>query len=403
MPEVFVLGAGVVGMSSAYALAREGLKVTVVDASSGPAVGGASFGNGAQLSYSYTDALASPSLVANLPKLLLGRDPAFRLTPNFSPRFLAWSIRFLANANRASFERNTIAVLKLAMESRDGFAKISETVDFDRRRAGKLVLYSTQEALGNAEALSHLKNRHGTGQRILTVEQAIEREPALARYGHAFSGALWSPLDEVGDSLLFCRNLQTLLEDHYAVTFRFGTTVEALKTQAGRLVAVDTDKGEVCCNRAVIALGAWSADVARTAGMRLPILPMQGYSITVPAKSGAPSVSITDASRKVVFCRVGERLRIAGLADIGDAKPVFRQRRFNAFLKAAEEMFPYAGDFSGDVGAWTSVRPMTPNSQPIVGRSEIEGVFLNCGHGSLGWTLCMASAARLARSVMERE
>ncbi|RWD42124.1 FAD-dependent oxidoreductase [Mesorhizobium sp.] len=403
MCDIIVLGAGVAGLTSAYTLAREGFTVTVIDAGAGPAEDGASFGNGAQLSYSYTDALASPSLVANLPKLLLGQDPAFRLTPNLSPRFWAWSLSFLANATQTAFERNTVAVLNLAMESREQFGDISQKVDFDYRKVGKLVLYSTHEAVRKAEVLSHLKNRYGAQLRVLTTEEVIDREPALADYGHTFAGALWSPLDEAGDSLLFCRNLRTLLEDDYGVRFQFGTTVKALRSQAGKIVAIATDDGEICCDRAVIALGAWSAAIARTVGIRLPIWAMQGYSITVPAMRGAPSVSVTDTARKVVFCRIGDRLRIAGLADIGGARPVFQQKRFNTLLQAAKEAFPNAGDFSGDVNAWTSVRPMTPNSQPIVGSSAITGVYLNCGHGSLGWTLSMATATRLAKCVVEHE
>lgn len=399
MAEVTVLGAGVVGMTSAYALARKGHSVTVVDSASSPAEAGASFGNGAQLSYSYTDALASPSLVADLPKYILGLDPAFRLRIGFSPEFWSWALSFLANASANKFERNTTAVLKLAMESRRELAEISGKVEFDHRATGKLHLYSTHEALLRAKALSRLKNRCGAQQAVLTPEEAVDREPALGGYQQTFVGALWSPLDEAGDSWRFCQSLRHLLQAEYGVTFRLGTTVRALKTLAGKLVALETDAGEFECNRAVIALGVWSRQIARTAGIKLPIWPMQGYSMTIPATTSAPDTSITDNSRKIVFCRLGERLRIAGIADIGACYGEFRQGRFDRLLRAAKDIFPQAGDYTGKVNAWTGLRPMTPDSQPIVGRSNVEGVFLNCGHGSLGWTLSMGTAVRLAEAI----
>lgn len=399
MKKIVVLGAGVVGMTSAYFLARKGHAVTVIDAGDAPAQEGASFGNGAQLSYSYTDALASPSLVRNLPKYLLGRDPAFRFRPTLSVGFLSWASAFLANASKARFEYNTIEVLKLAMESRRGFAEFDGRLEFDHRKSGKLNLYSTMDAMRDAEALSRLKNAYGAQQVMLKPQEALEREPALAAYGHAFVGALWSPFDEAGDSHRFCLALQQLLEADYGVKFSLGTRITALTKRKGKLVAVQTRQGEFACSLAVIALGVRSADIAKTVGIRLPVWPMQGYSMTVPATAAAPRVSITDTSRKVVFCRIGDRLRIAGLADIGPRAGRFRQGRFETFLEIGKGIFPEAGDYGANLHAWTGYRPMSPNSQPIVGESKVEGVFLNCGHGSLGWTLSMGAAARLADMV----
>lgn len=399
MREIVVLGAGVVGMTTAYALARKGFAVSVVDAGSSPAEGGASFGNGSQLSYSYTDAMASPSMVTSLPKYLLGRDPAFRIKMTLSPRFLEWGLRFLANSSQKSFERNTIDVLKLAMESRAEFADLTDKVAFAYRQTGKLNLYSNQESLEKAKKLGDLKNRYGAGQVILSREEAIEREPALAHYGHSFVGALWSPFDESGDSRLFCQGLKALLESGFGVRFRFRTRINGLKTRAGRLDAVSTDQGDLPCKLAVLSLGSWTGSVARSAGIHLPIWPVQGYSMTIPTTDFAPSASITDTSRKTVFCRIGDRLRIAGLADIGPGGGLFKQERFQTLLETARGIFPKAGDYEGEVNAWTGLRPVTPNSQPIFGPSKVAGLFLNCGHGSLGWTLSMATAAKVAADV----
>ncbi|WP_292330876.1 FAD-dependent oxidoreductase, partial [Mesorhizobium sp.] len=280
MREVVVLGAGVVGMTTAYTLARNGFRVKVIDAATAPGEGGASFGNGAQLSYTYTDAMASPSLVANLPKYLLGADPALRLKVSLSPRFMVWGLRFLANATQRSFEKNTIDVLKLAMESRNGFAELAGKIEFDHRSPGKLNLYATDESMHHAEVLSRLKNQHGAGQVLLTPEEAIRKEPALAHYGHSFVGALWAPLDEAGDSRLFCKALQRHLEVEYGVRFMLRTKVDKLVKRGGKLRALVTDAGEFPTDRAVIALGVSAPPIARTVGVRLPIWPVQGYSIT---------------------------------------------------------------------------------------------------------------------------
>ncbi|PBB58180.1 MULTISPECIES: FAD-dependent oxidoreductase [Mesorhizobium] len=399
MSRVLVLGAGVVGMTSAYALAKKGHDVCVVDAAPGPAEAGASFGNGGQLSYFYTDAMASPSVVVNLPKYILGLDPAFRVSLTTSPRFLAWGLRFLANATQRAFERNTIDILELALQSRAGIAELSTKVQFDYSKAGKITLFSCQEDLVKAAGLSELKNRYGADQVILTREQALEREPALAHYGHSFIGAIWSPHDEAGDSSLFCINLRDLLERDYGVKFMFDTTIRRINTQANKMVGVETQTDELECARAVVSLGAWTAPIARTAGISLPIWPVRGYSLTVPALTSAPVVSVTDTARKTVFCRIGDRLRVAGLADIGPAKRNLREDRFGTLLTTAKGIFPKAGDYDGEVKPWTGLRPVTPDSKPIVGATSVKGLYLNCGHGSLGWTLSMATANKLANLV----
>ncbi|MDX1195067.1 FAD-dependent oxidoreductase [Sinorhizobium medicae] len=399
MGRILVLGAGVVGMTSAYGLAKKGHKVCVIDAAPGPAEAGASFGNGAQLSYFYTDAMASPSLAANIPKYILGLDPAFRVRMTLSPAFMAWGLRFLANATQKAFERNTSDILKLALQSRLGIAELSEKIKFDYSQTGKITLFSSRESLMKAQRLSELKNRYGAGQVILTRDQALEKEPALAHYGHSFEGAIWSPHDEAGDSSLFCKSLRVLLERDYGVRFLFNTKVRRIQTRANELVAIAAESEEIQCTRAVISLGAWTAPIARTAGISLPIWPVQGYSLTTPALASAPVASITDTARKMVFCRVGDRLRIAGLADIGPIDGKFREDRFRTLLTTARGIFPKAGDYDGEVHPWSGLRPVTPDSKPIVGCTKVKGLYLNCGHGSLGWTLSIATASKLAELV----
>jgi D-amino-acid dehydrogenase len=399
MREVVVMGAGVIGMTSAYSLARKGYPVTVIDAAKGPAEGGASYGNGAQIAYGYTDAMASPSIIYNLPKYILGRDPAFRIRLNMSLPFLKWGLRFLANSTQSNFEKNTLEALRLASQSREGFAEFVGKISYDERTNGKLNLYSSMEAIRGAETLSALKNKHGTHQRVLSKQEALEREPALHHYGHSFEGALWSPDDESGDSYKFCQKLMQLLKDDYSVRFLFNTRINKIIVKDKKLRSIVTDRGEISCQRAVLALGHGSAPLARTAGISLPIWPVQGYSMTADATEYAPQASVTDTARKVVFCRIGDRIRIGGLADIAGETGNFEQKRFDYLLNTAREIFPKAANYDGEIDPWCGFRPVTPNSLPIVGSSKVNGLYLNCGHGGLGWTLSMACAQMLAEAI----
>ncbi|MFC5421521.1 FAD-dependent oxidoreductase [Bosea eneae] len=397
MTDIMILGAGVVGMTSAYALARRGYRVTVVDEGPAPATAGASFGNGAQLSYAYSDAMASPSLLRNLPRYLLGRDEAFRWKPSLSPASWLWNLRFLANGTRSAFERNTLEILSLALESRQALAALlaRHPIDFDHRKAGKLHIHASSETLEQARRIGELKSALGVDQQVLNAKEATEREPALAHYGAPFAGAIWSPIDELGDPVMFCRGLRSILEDQYGARFLFRTRITGLRRSGRSIAAVSTSQGDLATPRVVLALGTGSLRVAQSVGIAPPIWPMQGYSLTLPATPDAPTASITDVKRKFVLCRIGERLRVAGLADLGGADTPFKPERAATLLRTVGAIFPKAGDYD-ERQEWTGFRPLAPNSRPRIGPTPIEGLYLNCGHGSLGWTLALGSAERLA-------
>lgn len=397
MTDIVVIGAGVVGMTSAYALSCRGHRVTVIDEGPAPAMAGASFGNGAQLSYAYSDAMASPSLLLNLPRYLLGRDEAFRWKPSLSPASWLWNLRFLANCTRSAFERNTLDVLALALESRQAMAELlaRHPIAFDHRKAGKLHIHASSEALEQARRIQDLKSALGVDQEVLSPKEAIEREPALAHYDASFAGAIWSPIDELGDPVKFCHALRPILEGEYGAHFLFSTRVTGLRRSGGAIAAVSTSQGDLATRCVVLSLGTGSVSIARSVGVALPIWPMQGYSLTVPATPYAPAASITDVKRKLVLCRIGERLRIAGLADLGAAGAPFMPERAATLLRAVRAIFPKAGHYD-ERQEWTGFRPLTPNSQPLIGPTPIKGLYLNGGHGSLGWTLAMGSAERLA-------
>lgn len=395
-PDALVVGAGVVGMATAYALARRGLSVTIVDRADEPARG-ASFANGAQLSYAYTDALASPALLARIPWLLLAADPAFRLRPSADPDFLRWGLSFLRNCTGTRFHDNTLEGLRLGLESRLALHALLErhALDFGHVASGKLHLVEGNSALREARRLVKLKRRAGADQRMLSPAEAARLEPALADRAPGLSGAIFSPQEEVGDPYLFCRALLERLVADYGVVTRFGAPVRRLEAAPGHS-AVHLDDGErLSADRIAICTGAETPHLLKGTGIRAPIWPMKGYSITVPPGPGAPRVSITDTARRLVFCPLNDSIRVAGLADLGTRDAEIRPHRLRSLIASARSTLPRAADYDHVATSWCGLRPMTPTSLPII-RRETGGITLNVGHGTLGWTFAMGAAERAA-------
>jgi D-amino-acid dehydrogenase len=400
--EALVIGAGVIGMTTAYALARRGLAVTIVDAAPEPARG-ASFANGAQLSYVYTDALASPGLLRQLPRLLVAADPAFRLRPSADPDFLRWGLAFLRNCTDERFRAHTMAGLELGLESRLAMHALLERhpLQFAHATAGKLHLISGHGALRAARRLVRLKREGGAEQHVLSPRDAVRLEPALAGRATALSGVIYSPQEEVGDPYLFCRGLLAMLTRDYGVAVRFGTAVRAVERVNGHAAAA-LDGGErIEAERIAICTGAETPQLLKGTGIRAPIWPMKGYSITAAPGPEAPRVSITDVARRLVFCRLNGSVRIAGLADLGTRDTAVSPRRLARLVEAARSSLPGAIDYDRIGSSWCGLRPMTPSSLPII-RREQGGIVLNVGHGTLGWTFAMGAAERAADLAMER-
>ncbi|WP_083835149.1 FAD-dependent oxidoreductase [Novosphingobium sp. PP1Y] len=399
-PEVdaLVLGAGVVGMCTAYALARRGLSVALVDAASGPAQG-TSFANGAQLSYAYTDALAQPSLLRKIPAMIAGLDPAFRVRLSADPAFLRWGLSFLRNCSDARFSANTLAALQLGLESRAAMADLQARHGFDFAHAamGKLHIFRDAEALERAKRVAVMKQVAGAEQFILTRQEAIDVEPALIDT-QGFDGALWTPSEEVGDPHRFCLGLLEVLRKQYPVRDHFNFSIAKLERRGDRMLVHDNQGRSLAGRSAVVCLGADAPRFLGRLGIRAPIRPMKGYSFTVPPGSNAPSVSLTDTGRKIVFCRLGSSMRIAGLAELDNRDLRVEPARLSALVEGARQSMPLAADYEAIGEGWTGLRPMTPDSRPII-RQAAPGLFLNIGHGMLGWTFAAGSAERVAALV----
>jgi len=401
-PDAIVLGAGVVGMATAYALARGGMSVMLVDKAPEPGRG-TSFANGAQLSYAYTDALASPALMARLPALALALDPAFRLRPSIDPDFLHWIVAFLRNCTAAAFRENTLAGLELALESRSSLHELlaRHPLEFGHTRPGKLHLYEDERSFAAAREVLLLKRRAGVVQEALTPGETVAVEPALAARGHRLVGAIHSPEEEVGDPFLFCRALLQTLREHYGLRSSFGMAVRRLELDGSKPAVVMDDGDRIEAENLVICAGVDAPDLLRGTGIKVPIWPMKGHSLTAPAGPEAPQVSITDVARKLVFCRLSGMIRVAGLADLGTRVAAVQPDRLASLVSAAKEALPDAAEYERIELSWAGLRPMTPSSLPIIRRAR-KGVILNVGHGALGWTYAMGAAERAARLLVEQ-
>ena len=401
---VLVLGAGVVGVSAAWFLARDGHAVTVLDRQ--PGVGmETSFANGGQVSASHAEPWANP---ATPRKALawLGREDAplvFRWR-RWDPALWAWGLRFLANCTAARARVNTERTLRVALYSRQVLAGLrAETgLAYDQKSRGILHVYRDHREFGHACGEAEMMVRLGLAREVCDPARCLAIEPALAAVAGELAGGLFSPDDESGDAHKFTGGLARLAADG-GVTFRLGLTILGLAREGDRITAVITDQGRVEADMYVLALGSFSPLLVRSLGLRLPIYPAKGYSATVKVgdAAGAPEVSITDDENKMVYSRLGDRLRVAGTAELAgwDVSPT--PSRARALVERARRLFPHAGDYDA-AEPWAGLRPVTPDSVPILGRTPIRNLILDTGHGTLGWTMACGSGRLVADLVAGR-
>lgn len=396
-----VIGGGVVGVTSAYVLARDGWQVRVVERNA-EAGSGASYGNGRQLSYSHTNALAGPAILKQIPALMLGCDPAFRLRIRANPAFFFWALDFLRNCTSSLHRQNTLETLSLAVKSREAMERLLaiHSIDFDQKSCGKIVILRSEREIKHANAMMSLKQQAGLDQRLLTPSEAVEHEPALAQIAEPFAGALFAPGDETGDCHAFTNGLLSTLQADYGAQFTGGSAVSGLTRQSGKTVISFENGDQADCDLAVVANGHQASALAQPLGHRIPIEPMKGYSFTAPIGNAAPKISVTDHKRRIVFTNIGDRMLVAGIAEIGKVDSSIDQSRMRSMVHAAQSSLPEAAVYSQHDEGWSGFRPMTPNSQPITRMLE-PGIAVNAGHGMLGWTLAMGSAERLGQAVRE--
>lgn len=400
--KVLILGSGVLGTTTAYYLASRGHEVTVLERGEKSALE-TSFANGGQLSFSHSEPWANPAV---LPKILkwLGKEDApliFRFGTDFN--MYRWGLSFLRNCTTAKTAYNSANLLRLGLYSKQCINVVQQEtgVEFDNLKLGTLHIYSNQAELDLAIAQAKYQEQFGCPFTVLDREGVMKLEPALANTARPIIGAVLYTADESGDVHKFTVNLAEYCRDKLGVTFHYNTPVEGIEQEGGKITAVRSGNSRFTADTYVMALGSYSAVWASKLGFYLPIYPMKGYSITIPLENPdrAPRVSITDTEKKIVYSRLGDRLRVAGTAEFAGYNTDIRDTRVGPITKAAMELFPGCGD-PKNIITWAGLRPATPHGSPILGRTRYANLYLNTGHGTLGWTLSCGSS-RVVADIIE--
>lgn len=398
---VLVMGAGVIGVTTAYMLARAGFNVTVLDRHDA-AGRGTSAENGAQLSYGFADPISSPATLRRVPAIIMGRDPGIHVRARHLLSQPVWALKFLRNCLGARSAQNTVALTRLALHSRTVMRqlRLDTQVDFDYAQAGRLVVYQQRASLESAKKSVARRNAQGCSLEVLSREACLELEPALENWQEPFAGGVYSAMDEVGDAGKFCRALASFCAESLGVSFRYGLEAQSILIRRGEAIGVKCSSGEKIHSDIVVnCLGARANRLAGEAGRVAPVMPLKGYSLTIGANENSPALSIASAEHRVVFARIGDRVRIAGLAHVRGHNLDLDSSFVQEMRETASAIFPGAGDHGDLRSSWCGLRPLTPDGLPSVGKTKIKNLYVNAGHGGLGWTLAAGSADLLLRAV----
>ena len=395
---VLVLGAGIVGVSAAWFLREAGAEVTVVEARQGPGLE-TSFANGGHISVA-AGPWAAPDVPGKMLKWLGREDAPLLFRPlRWDPALWLWGLRFLANCTPQRYAANAAAIGALCRLSAETTARLRSSLAIDdlASAAGTLTLLTTPAEMAAAEAKLGQLHEAGFAAEMLDAAGIAAAEPALAEAAPRYAGALFAKAGETADAHLFTAGLARAAEAA-GVTFRYGASVARLAVAAGAVTGVVLEGGErIGADRVVLAAGPWSAQIAATAGLRLPIYPGKGYSATVPiaGRNGAPSLAVVDEHAKIYIARFGDRLRAAGTLELAgwDKRP--SPVRQAATLEALRRLFPQGGDYAR-AEYWTGLRPMSPDGRPLIGPTSLRNLWLDTGHGPLGWTMGAGSGQLLA-------
>ena len=400
--KILILGSGLLGVTTAYELGKRGFDVTVLDRQ---AVSGAetSFANGGQLSYSHAEPWATAAVLPKLPKWMIDPSAPLVLKPRADWQMTRWGLKFLRNCTTARAQAHCINLLRLGLYSKQRMDVIRNeaNIEFDYSNKGIVHIFSTEADFDHAKRQAEFQEKFGGDEKILTRDQVLALEPALAHTSRSIIGGIHAHHDESGDAYLFCNALAKVATEKYGVKFRYGVHIQSLKKEGGNIAAVTTDQGDITADGYVMAMGSYSSVFLRQVGIDVPIYPMKGYSITLPANEFCPSVSLTDGSHKIVYSNLGGRMRVAGTAEFAGYNQDIKEHRITPIVRAAQALFPKA-DWSQEIGKWACLRPSTPDGPPIIGPTPYPNLFLNTGHGTLGWTQAAGSATLLA-DIMENK
>lgn len=395
MQEAIVIGGGVVGLTSAWWLLEAGFGVTLLERE---AIGqAASYRNGGQLSYRYVSPLADAGVPLKAIQWLFDENGPLRFKPEFDLRQWKWLASFLANCNAADNARTTAKLLELGELSRRAMAELDGLIspdEFAWRDAGKMVVYRSQGAFAAAVA----KPDSESSRQVLSPEECVAKEPALASAQSLLAGGIFNEGEAVADCYAFCELLAARLTAHPRFRGVQRTEVRQLiQDGSGAITGLATSSGVLQADHYVLAAGIDSRDLAAGAGIYLPLYPLKGYSLTAPIRASdtAPAISVTDFERKVLYARIGDSLRVAAMVDMVGADTRINPRRIANLTRQVQDTMPLAADYSRIV-SWAGLRPATPTSAPIIGATPHRNLWLNVGQGPLGFTFACGSAKLLA-------
>ena len=395
--KVVVLGSGVIGTTTAYQLAKQGHEVTVIDRQPAAAME-TSFANAGEISPGYSAPWAAPGIPMKALKWMFMEHAPLIIQPRPDLKKIAWMMQMLGNCTTKAYQVNKGRMVRLAEYSRDCLTEMrNETgIAFDERQQGTLQLFRTPKQVDAAAKDIEVLKEGGVPFEVLDTNGCIAVEPGLADAHGKIAGGLRLPKDETGDCFKFT---QALAERAKAlgVTFRHGVAIKRLVREGNAITSVETSEGPVSADAFVVALGSYSPFLVQEFGMRLPVYPVKGYSITVPVIDAerAPISTVMDETHKIAITRLGDRIRVGGMAEIAGFDLSLSEKRKRTLVHSVEDLFGGAGD-QQKASFWTGLRPMTPDGTPVVGRSPIGNLFLNTGHGTLGWTMAAGSARVLA-------
>lgn len=400
--KIAVLGAGVIGVTTAYELAKDGHEVTVVERLP-EAAAETSFANAGLFSPGHAYTWASPKAPGILWKSLYKEGQALRFKPSLDPALWTWSWRFLQNCTAERTRINTKRKVRLCLYSQARLQHVAaETgVQYYGRKGGLLYLYRNPASFERGAANTRILTEEGLELKAIGADEAARIDPALAGVKHKFAGAIYCPSDESGDCRVFTQGLARHIEQKFGVTFKYGCEVTGFDTSADKVTAVRTSTGPITADAYVFCLGVYGPKLARQLGARLPIYPIKGYSLTVPigGRNNPPSIGGVDEDNLTAYSRFGDRLRVTATAEFAGFDKSFKPEDFRHMLGAIRDLFPDGADYDKP-SYWAGLRPMTPEGTPIFGAGRYRNMIFNTGHGHIGWTMSIGSA-RIAADLVK--
>lgn len=401
---IVVLGGGLIGVLTAYYLARDGHEVVVVERNDALAAE-TSFQNGGLLAPGHSQSWASPGALGTLVKSWFEREPALRLRLDAGSAFWGWVLPFLRQCNEKSYQANTLRVMRCMMAGLDELRALrAETgIDDGGNDAGILYVFRSERSLEEKAGSWTLLREHGLALEDASRERCVEIEPALGPCREEIAGGFHAPNEGSGDACRFTRELAALSRRELGLRVELGANIAHIRGGAAGVEAVVTDRGEFAGDAYVLATGPGSPDLVRPLGLRLPICPAKGYTMSVSTVGyeGAPRVGVIEEDNLVAFARLGDWLRVGGQAEFCGFDASWRRADFSGVFRVARELFPEGGDYYRP-HYWACLRPVTPGGSPILGASPIPNLFLNVGHGAAGWTMGCATSRAVADIVCGR-